>query len=173
MNKTEKAESVAKIKELVSNATSIFLVDYHGVNVEDISEIRREFLKEGVTYKVFKNTLIKKALEETESHEKFNDLLVGMSGVAFAGENYVATAKVIKKYFDAKKKFSLKGCYIETEFIEGDKLNMIASMPTKDEIMSGIVRSVASPATGITGAVNAVMRDLASVVDEISKKKAA
>lgn len=173
MNKKEKTESVAQIKELVSNATSIFLVDYHGVNVEDISGLRREFLKEGVTYKVFKNTLIKKALEETGSHEKFNDLLVGMSGVAFAGENYVATAKVIKKYFDAKKKFSLKGCYIESEFIEGDKLNMIASMPTKDEIMSGIVRSVASPATGIAGAINAVMRDLASVIDEISKKKAA
>lgn len=173
MNKTEKVESVAKIKELIDQSKSVFLIDYHGVNVEDISEIRRDFRKDGITYKVFKNTLFKKALEENGSHEKFNDLLVGMTGIAFADENYVNTAKIIKKYFDAHKKFSLKGCYIESEFIEGDKLNMIASMPTKDEIMSGIVRSVASPATGIVGAINAAMRDLVSVIDEVSKKKAA
>lgn len=173
MNKTEKVESLSQIKDLVSGATSIFLVDYHGVNVEDINEIRRTFMNEGITYKVFKNTLIKKAFADLQSHEKFNDLLVGMTGVVFAGENYVAAAKIIKKYFDTKKKFTLKGCYIESEFIEGDKLSVIASMPTKDEVMSGIVRCVAAPATGIVGSINAVMRELVSVVDEISKKKAA
>ena len=173
MNKTEKVESISQIKELVEKSDAIFLVDYHGVNVADINEIRRSFLKEGITYKVFKNTLFKKALEDLGSHEKFNDLLVGMTGFVFAGENYVTAAKIIKKQGEAIKKFPLKGCYLESEFIEGDKLDMIASMPTKSEIMAGIVRGVAGPATGIVGTLNAVMRDLVSVVDEISKKKAA
>lgn len=173
MNKTEKAEIIEQIKEVVNKSSGIFLVDYRGVTVEDINKLRSSFRKEGVTYKVFKNTLFKKALDEITGFEKFNEQLVGMIGVAFAGDNFVAPAKIIKKYFDDKQKFSFKGCYIESTFYGADQLNTIASMPTKEEIIAGIIGSVASPATRIVGAINAVMRDLVYVIDEVAKKKAA
>ena len=173
MEKSEKVEIVDKIKELISGSSGMFLVNYSGVNVADINKLRSSFIKEGVTYKVFKNTLFKKALEQAGGYEKFNDQLVGMIGVAFTGENFVAPAKIIKKYFDEKGKFVFKGCYIESAFYGTDQLNTIASMPTKDEIIAGIIGSVASPATGIVGAINAVIRDLVSVIDEVGKKKAA
>lgn len=173
MKKTEKVEIIEKIKELVNNSSGIFLVDYRGVTVEDINKLRANFRKDGVSYKVFKNTLFKKALEQIGGYEKFNEQLVGMIGVAFAGENFVAPAKIIKKYYDDSKKFAFKGCYIETAFYGADQLDTIASMPTKEEIIAGIIGSVASPATGIVGAINAVIRDLVSVIDEVGKKKAA
>ncbi len=173
MKKEEKVEIIEEIKNLVKNSSGIFLVNYSGVNVADINKIRSDFRKEGVKYKVFKNTLFKKAIEQIEGYDKFNPQLVGMIGVAFAGENFVAPAKIIKKYFDEKQKFSFKGCYIESTFYGAEKLNTIASMPTKAEIMSSIVGSVAAPASGIVGAINAVMRDLVLVVEEIGKKKAA
>lgn len=173
MNKTEKAEIIEQINDLVNKSSGIFLVDYRGVTVEDINKLRSSFRKEGVTYKVFKNTLFKKALGQMKGFEKFNEQLVGMIGVAFAGDNFVAPAKIIKKYFDDKQKFSFKGCYIESTFYGADQLNTIASMPTKEEIIAGIIGSVASPATGIVGAINAVMRDLVYVIDEVAKKKAA
>ena len=109
MKKTEKVEIVDKIKELISNSYGMFLVNYSGVNVADINKLRSGFIKEGVTYKVFKNTLFKKALEQVGGYDKFNDQLVGMIGVAFAGENFVAPAKIIKKYFDETGKLSFKG----------------------------------------------------------------
>jgi large subunit ribosomal protein L10 len=173
MKKEEKGEMVEKIKELVNNSSAMFLVDYRGVNVAGINKLRSNFRKEGVTYKVFKNTLFKKALEQTGGYEKFNTQLVGMIGIAFAGENFVAPAKIIKKYFDESKKFSFKGCYLESTYYGAEQLDTIASMPTKEEIMAGIVRSVAAPASGIVGAINAVIRDLVSVIDEVGKKKAA
>ncbi|MCF8242214.1 MAG: 50S ribosomal protein L10 [Melioribacteraceae bacterium] len=173
MNKKEKAEVVAEIKELISNSTAMYLVDYSGVNVDKINQLRSSFRQEEVTYKVFKNTLFKKALEDNKGYEELNDLLVGMTGVAFAGENFVAPAKIIKKFFTDNQKFRFKGCYIEQTFYEENKLDTLASMPTKDEIMSSIVGSIAQPATGIVGAINAVMRDLVSVVDQISKREAA
>ncbi len=173
MNRTEKAEQIAEIKELFENSQAVYLVDYHGIDVADISELRREFRKEEVTYKVFKNTLAKKAIEEIGGYDEFNDILVGMTGFAFTGENFVAPAKIIKKYFDEKKTFALKGAFIDSTFYSSDKLDVLASMPTKDEIMASIVGSIAQPATGIVGAINAVMRDLVSVVDQISKKEAA
>lgn len=173
MKKEEKGEIIEQIKELVENSTGIFLVNYSGVNVADINKIRSDFRKEGVTYKVFKNTLFKKALEQVGKYEKLNEQLVGMIGVAFSGENFVAPAKIIKKYFDDKQKFAFQGCYIDSAFYGAEQLETIASMPTKEEIMAGIVGSVAAPASGIVGAINAVIRDLVSVIDEVGKKKAA
>lgn len=173
MKKEEKVEIIEEIKELVKNSNAMFLVNYSGVNVADINKIRSDFRKEGINYKVFKNTLFKKALEQSGSYQNFNEQLIGMIGVVFSGENFVAPAKIIKKYFDEKQKFSFKGCYIESTFYGAEQLNTIASMPTKEEIMSGIVGSIAAPASGIVGAINAVMRDLVSVIDEVSKKKAA
>ena len=173
MNKEEKDVIISEIKELVSNSAALYLIDYSGVNVEDINALRGEFRKEGVKYKVFKNTLMKKAVDQLGGYDELAAKLVGMTGFAFVEENYVAPAKIIKKYSDDKKKFTFKGCYIESSFYGADKLDVLASMPTKQEIMASIVGSIAAPASGIVGAINAVMRDLVSVVDQISKKEAA
>jgi len=173
MDKNQKVESVTQIKSLIEKSSGIYLVDYSGVNVEDINQLRRGFLKEGVTYKVFKNTLLKRALNEIGGYDKFEPLLEGMTGVAFTGENFIAPAKIIKNYFKEKKKFSFKGSYIESQFYDADKLDVLASMPTKEEMMASIVGSIAAPASGIVGAINAVMRDLVSVIDEVGKTKAA
>jgi large subunit ribosomal protein L10 len=173
MNKSEKTEIISQIVNKLKESTAVFLIDYHGVNVEDINKLRSQFTEADITYKVYKNTLFNRALDEVGGYDELKNHLEGMTGYIFTGENYVAAAKIVKDYFSEKEKFSLKGCYIESDFFGADQLNTIASMPTKDEIMSGIVRAVAAPATGIVGAINAVMRDLVAVVDEIAKKKEA
>lgn len=105
MNKTEKQKSVAEIKELIESSTAIFLVNYSGVDVENINKLRKSFIKEGVTYKIFKNTLAKRAFAEIGGYDHFDEQLVGMTGFAFVGENYVAPPKIIKKHFDTTKTF--------------------------------------------------------------------
>lgn len=172
MNKNEKSEIIAEAKELIEKSSAVYVADYSGVNVADISDLRNQFRKEGVTYKVFKNTLFKRALAETGKYSKLADNLEGMSGFAFAFDNPVAPAKIIKKYFDANKKFSLKACYIETEFYSGNQLDQLASLPTKADLIAGILSSINAPASGIVGSINAVFRDLISVIDQISKKAA-
>ncbi|AFH48615.1 Ribosomal protein L10 [Ignavibacterium album JCM 16511] len=172
MNKNEKSEIIAEAKELIEKSTAVYVADYSGVNVADISELRNQFRKEGVTYKVFKNTLFKRALAETGKYSKLADNLEGMSGFAFAFDNPVAPAKIIKKYFDNNKKFSLKACYIETEFYSGNQLDQLATLPTKADLIAGILSSINAPASGIVGSINAVFRDLLSVIDQISKKAA-
>jgi large subunit ribosomal protein L10 len=173
MNITEKQEIVSQIKDLINNSDAIYLVDYSKVKVEDINNVRKEFRKEGIKYKVFKNTLFLRAMQETKGYEKFSDLLAGMTGFAFFKDNTTAPAKVIKKYFDVTGKLSLKGCYITDQFLPGSELNTLSTLPTKPEIISSIIGSIASPASGIVGAINAVLRDLVSVVEAIEKKKAA
>ena len=173
MNKNEKAELIAEAKELIQNASAVYLTDYSKINVSDISEIRNQFRKDGVTYRVFKNTLFKRALDESGKFEKLADHLEGMTGFAFASTNPVAPAKIIKKYNDTSQKFPLKACYIETQYYDGSKLKELAELPTKEEVIAGILGSLNSPASGIVGSIAAVLRELVSVIDEVSKKKAA
>ncbi|HMN26120.1 MAG: 50S ribosomal protein L10 [Ignavibacteriaceae bacterium] len=173
MNKNEKIESIAEAKELIQNATALYLTDYSKINVADISGLRNQFRKDGVTYKIFKNTLFKRALVESGKFEKLADHLEGMTGFAFASTNPVAPAKIIKKYNDTSQKFQLKACYIETQYFDGNKLAQLAELPTKDELVAGIMGSLNSPAAGIVGSITAVIRNLVSVIDEVSKKKAA
>ncbi|KAB2907801.1 MAG: 50S ribosomal protein L10 [Ignavibacteriales bacterium] len=173
MNKGQKGEVIAEIVELLNDSTAIYLTDYSGVNVEQISKLRREFRKEGVVYKVFKNSLFQRALKESGKYPKLEESLVGMTGFAFASDNPVAAAKIIKKFNDDNKKFGLKACYIETQYYSGDQLELLSKLPTKAEIIAGILGSINAPASGIVGAINAVMRDLVSVIDEVAKKKAA
>ena len=173
MNKDEKAEIVSKVKEMIQESTAVYLTDYAKINVSDINAIRNDFRKEGVNYKVIKNTLFKRAIDETGKYDKLADHLVGMTGYAFASSNPVAPAKIIKKYFDDKQKLALKACYIEDQYYPGDQLNVLASLPSKKEIVAGILGSLNAPISGVVGVINAVMRDLVSVIDEISKKEAA
>jgi large subunit ribosomal protein L10 len=173
MNKTEKTEVISSVKKMIRNSSAVYLTDYSGINVEDISKLRGEFRKEKVKYKVIKNTLFKKALEELGKYDKLADHLVGMTGYVFATDNPVAPAKIIKKYHDESKKLSLKACYIDEQFYEGSELNMLASLPSKNDLIVGILGSLKSPASGIVGVLNAVARDLANVVDQIAKQKAA
>lgn len=173
MNKTEKAEIIAEIKGVIDSSSAVYLTDYSGINVADISELRNQFRKEGVQYKVYKNTLFDRALKESGKFEKLADHLEGMTGFVFAGENPVAPAKIIKKYFDASQKLALKACYIETDYYDGSKLDQLATLPSKTDLIASIMGSLNSPASGIVGAINAVVRDLVSVVDQISKREAA
>ena len=173
MNRNEKSEIISEIKELLESSSAIYLTDYSGINVEDISNIRNQFRTEGVRYKVFKNTLVKRALDEAGKYEKIADHLVGMTGFAFASSNPLAPAKIINKYFGDKEKLALKACYVEGDYFEGSQLKTLATLPTKNELIASILGSINAPVSGIVGSINAVMRDLVSVVDQISQNQAA
>jgi len=172
MKKNEKTEIINEARKLIEESNAVYVADYSGINVADITDLRNQFRKEGIKYKVFKNTLFKRALVEAGKYPKLAENLVGMSGFAFATKDPTAPAKIIKKFTDNNKKFSLKACYIETEFYSGNQLDALANLPTKSEIVAGILSSINAPASGIVGSINAVIRDLISVIDQISKKAA-
>jgi len=173
MNRNEKSEIISEIKGLLESSSAVYLTDYHGINVEDISSLRNQFRNEGVQYKVYKNTLVKRALDEMGKYDKIADHLTGMVGFAFTTTNPIAPAKIINKYFGDKDKLSLKACYVEGEYFDGSQLKTLAILPTKNELIASIMGSLNSPVSGIVGAINAVMRDLVSVVDQISQREAA
>lgn len=170
MNKNEKQELISEVKKILEDSNSVYLTDYSGIAVDEINSLRNDFRNKGVKYKVIKNTLFNRALSEVGKFEKLSEHLEGMTGYAFANEDPVAPAKIIKKFFDDHKKLSLKACYIEDQYYGGDQLDVLASLPTKSEVVASILSSINAPISGIVGVLNAVTRDLVNVVDQISKR---
>lgn len=173
MNKSEKEQEVAEIQEKVSKAQGMFFTDFAGINVEQITELRREFRKSGIEYKVVKNTLAKKALQNVSGYDSVFDKLVGPTGIAFAYDDPAAPAKIIQKFKEKNENFALKVCVIEKQVFEGSRLKELAAMPTRAEVVASILGSLNSPISGIVGAINAVVRDIVGVLDAIEKTKAA
>ncbi len=177
MNKHDKEQSVLEIKEKLNKASSIYLTDFSGLTVAQTNELRDDLFNAKVEYKVFKNTLVKKALEQTDGKfntqsEKINEFLKGQTGIIFAFDDPVTPAKIIKKFYDKGEKPKLKLALVENIAYVSKQLNILAALPTKPEIISSIIGSLHSPISGIVGAINAVLRDLASVVEEVAKKNA-
>ena len=98
MKRSEKEEIVAAVAEKVGRARGMFFTDFQGLTVEEATELRREFRKVGVDYRVVKNTLVRKALEDATGYDRVFDKLVGPTGVAFAYDDPVVPAKVIQKF---------------------------------------------------------------------------
>jgi large subunit ribosomal protein L10 len=173
MKRSEKEQIVAEVSESVGRAQALFFTDFSGLTVEQATELRREFRKSGVEYRVVKNTLIQKALQSAGAHDRIAERLVGPTGVAFAFEDPVAPAKIIQKFSEKHSKLSLKACLLENEVYEGSRLAELAALPTRKEVLAAILGSIESPLAGVPSVVRAVLRDLVGVVAEIEKKKAA
>ncbi|MEO8210551.1 MAG: 50S ribosomal protein L10 [bacterium] len=177
MNKDQKAESVKEIKELIESSEAMYFMDFAGLTVEEVNELRKEFYKSELKYKVVKNTLTARALKETDKYsahvEKLSEQLHGPTGILFANKNPAAPAKILKRFVDKINRPKLKVAIVENEIYDSKKLNNLASLPTKEELISGILGSLDSPASGIVGSINAAMRDLFSVIEEVAKKQAA
>jgi len=173
MKRSEKEQIVAEVSEVLHKATGMYLTDFTGLTVEQATELRREFRKSGIEYKVAKNTLIRRALEGLEGAGGMSDKLVGPTGVAISYDDPVAPARIIKKFADKHSRLGLKAALVERHVYDGSRLDELSKLPTKADTLSGILGSIQSPLAGVPGVLNAVIRELVSVIGEIEKKKAA
>lgn len=173
MKREEKEQIIAGVAQEVGKAKGLFFTNFSGLTVEEATELRREFRKSGIGYRVVKNTLIQKALESVTGYDRVYPKLVGPTGVAFAYDDPVAPAKIIRKFAEKHKKLSLKVCVFEQEVFDGSRLDELAKLPTRKEVMAAVLGSVEAPLAGVPGVLQAVVRDLVSVIGEIEKKKAA
>jgi len=173
MKRSEKEAIIAEVAEKASRAVALYFADFSKLTVAEETELRREFRKSGVEYTVVKNTLVRKALQQLPGYDRVFDRLVGPTGIAFSYSDPGAPARVIKKFTEKTGKFQLKAAVLEKQLFDGSKLDQLSSLPTRKEVVAGILGSLQYPVSGIVGVLAAVMRDLVNVVDQIEKKKQA
>ena len=162
---------VEDIKERINNAKSVVFVKFTGLTVAEDTELRREFRKNNVEYKVLKNTLIRRAFNDMGITD-FDADLNGPTSVAF-GADETAAAKVIveaaKKYQD---KVSVKSAFVDGGKVDVKGVMELASMPSKEELIAKMLGSMQAPIANFVGVLSAMPRGLVVALNAIAEKKA-
>ena len=155
-----KSQVVSEIVEKLEKSSSAIVVDYKGLTVEEVTELRKKMREAGVEYKVYKNTLVRKAAKEV-GIEQFNDeLLVGTNAIAFGYEDPVAPARILKEFMDSHPKMQLKMGVVEGEFYNESQIVEFANIPSREVLLAKLLGSLKAP-----------MSKFAYLIDSLIKKQ--
>lgn len=175
MTREEKAQLIADLTEKFQQTDHFYITDTSGLSVAEINKFREACFKKGVEYKVVKNTLIKKALENLETdYSSMSDALKGFSGIMFVNENAKVPAEVIKDYQKADKKDrpAFKAASIDSDiFIGSDQLDVLSKLKSKQELIGEVINLLQSPAKNVLGALLSGEQKLAGIVKTLSEKE--
>ena len=139
ITRQKKEEIVTELVEKFRGAQGLYLLDFKGMTVEEAIKLRREFKKADLVYKVAKNNLILRAIDQIGGIKFPDNMFVGETGIVFAYNDPVAPAKIIKEFIGKEEKPKLKGALLDGQFFDGSKLNELAALPGRAEMMSATV----------------------------------
>lgn len=137
---------VEEIKGFAEKASSAVLVDYRGLTVEQDTKLRKELREAGVVYKVYKNTLLKRAFEGTD-FAQMDANLEGPSAIAFSYEDATAGARIVHEFAKTAKALEIKCGIIEGTLYDAKGMEVIASIPSREVLLSRLLGSLQSPIT--------------------------
>lgn len=150
-----KKGQVQEIAEKFKSAASVVIVDYRGLTVAQVTELRKQLREAGVEYKVFKNSLTRRAAEQ-EGFEGINEFLTGPNAIAFSNEDVVAPAKIINDFAKANDKLEIKAGIIEGNVASAEDVKALAELPSREGLLSMLLSVLQAPVRNFALATKAV-----------------
>lgn len=144
---------VEEISENIKDAQSVVLVDYRGLTVEEDTKLRKELRNAGITYKVYKNTMMNFAFKGTD-FEQLADQLEGPSAIAISKDDATAPARVIAKFAKNAPALEIKAGVVEGTLYDAKGMEAIAKIPSREELLSKLLGSIQSPITNFARVMN-------------------
>ena len=170
MPSVKNTETVAQIKEELSSSSALWIVDYRGLTVREIQELRRNIRGAGAQMKVYKNTLMHLALAESEL-PTMDELLEGPSAFVFAAEDPAAAAKVVKNFAKDNENLTIKGGLMDGEAYDAAQVEAIAALPSKDELIAKLAGAISGVARGLATSINGVPSGVAQSLSQVAAQK--
>ena len=152
---------IEEISANVKDAQSVVVVDYRGLTVAEDTELRKQLREAGVTYKVYKNTLMTRAFEGTD-FESLAPVLEGPSAIAISTEDATAPARVIAKFAKNAPALEIKAGVVEGTFYDANGMMAVASVPSREELLSKLLGSIQSPITNFARVLNQIAENCGS-----------
>ena len=175
MTRQDKAQLISDLTEKFKESDHFYIADTSGLTVAEINKFREMCFNKGVEYKLVKNTLIKKALENVEGDfSSLDEVLKGTSGIMFVNEVANAPAKIIKdfKKEDPQERPKFKAASIDSDlFIGEDQLSALASLKSKQELIGEIITLLQSPAKNVLTLLQSGEHKLAGIVKTLSERE--
>lgn len=148
----QKTQAVDEISQKIQDSTSVIIVNYKGLGVSDMTELRKELRSEGVEFKVLKNNLVRRAAEKLEMNYLVEHL-TGANAIAFSN-NIVEPAKVLAKYAKDFDFFEIKGGVVESAYADSAMIHELASIPNMEGLLTMLASGLLSPLKDITIGLN-------------------
>lgn len=168
--KQAKQAVIADIQEKIESAQSVVLVNYIGLNVEEVSELRNQFRAVNVEYKVLKNTMIKRAADNL-GIEGLDEHLHGTTAIAFSYDDPTAGPKVIKDFIKKTKKTEIKCGLLGKAFIGTAQVEALANVPNKETLVAMLLSVMNGPIRGFATALNQIPTGLVRALNAIKEQK--
>lgn len=146
---------VDEISEQIKDAQSVVLVDYRGLTVEQDTQLRKQLREAGITYKVYKNTLMNFAFKGTD-FEAMSSYLEGPNAIAISKEDATAPARILAKYAKTVPALELKAGVVEGMFYDAKGIQAVATVPSREELLSKLLGSLQSPITNLARVLNQI-----------------
>lgn len=166
----EKMAVVNALSEKFSSAKSVFLTDYSGLTVADITDLRRKFRESNTEYLVVKNTLAKLGAQQA-GKDGLLPYLQGPIAIAVSYEDPASPARVLKAFLKDHQRPEIKACLIDDEIMPASEASAIADWPTREELLAKLVGSLNAPISGLVMVLAGVQRQLLYVLNAIADKK--
>lgn len=170
ITKQKKSEIIDNLKKEFQKSKLVMFANFHGLNVKLISDLRRSLRKTGAKYLVARKTLISKTLDVLNFGTNIPKL-DGEVSITFAEDDAILPAKELDLFAKKNKTFKILGGIFENQYIGGDKITILANIPSREILLGQLVNIINSPRKGVVVALNGIMRNFASVLSEIAKKK--
>ncbi len=164
MDRNAKNVELGELRNRFGKMSAAVFLDFKGLDVATVSKLRDEFRKSGVEYKVVKNTLVKHALKDAPFKQKLDDVLVGMTGIAWSYEDPSAAAKVVKAFRKdpAGEKLQIKAVLVEGSVLDGKAVeDQLATMPGKNELRASLLATLQAPLQNFVALLNAPAQNFA------------
>ena len=146
---------IQEISDTLKDAASLVVVDYRGLTVAEDTQLRKQLRDAGVTYKVYKNTYVSRAVEGTE-FESIKEVLEGPSAFAVSSEDATAPARIIAEFAKKAPKLEIKAGVVEGTFYDAAGMNTIATIPSREVLLSRLLGSMQSPVTNLARVLNQI-----------------
>lgn len=169
MNRDEKKQEVERLKQELEKTAHLMVNSFSGLTVGQDYELRKKIRAVGGKYKVVKNTLAERAAKGTPAEAVLKGL-GGPTGIAYTQGDPVALAKAISEYAKANPAFTFKAGVVEGRVVDLKDLAQLATLPSKEELISKVLYLINAPAQRLATVVGAVARNLAVVVDQATKQ---
>ena len=165
----DKKAIVAEITEQLNETNALYITNYKGLSVSQINELRTRFREGDIQFKVYKNTLVKRAMEEVGGFDDLYQHLEYQNGFAFVSEELAAPAKVLKEYIKEHEKPQFVAALVEGEYYSGTQLETLAAMKSKNEIIGDVVGLLLAPINNIVNGLQAQGKTIAGAVQTIAE----
>lgn len=167
-----KKVEVAEIKELLEKSKLAFVIDYQGLTVAEIADLRKRLRDSGTVCKITKNSLMGKATEGYEEWQPISEFLKGQSAFILANEDNIGNAvRAYNGFVKDKKKTECRGGVMEGQPLTTDQVKALADLPTKDELIAQIAGAINAVATKIARGINEVPSSLARAIEAVKAKQ--